>query len=429
MWEQGLIGLVRLMFKTMFREWCQTNGFFNKRNLSHVLMDGGVLSVPFDRLDDFYETYIDSVRQGEPVFVVEQKTETYNFFIDIDYKDDDELDLDQIQVISKVICDKVSIFGGSTCMVSVQEPRLRDGQYKSGVHMNWPDFVVNQESAINLRDHVVDILSKVYGSKPWSKFIDNSVYGDLNSKSKGSGFRLPWSHKKSKHEACNGKGCAGCDHTGKITEGMYLPVLSYKGQSGIGPLKLAGKIERLDGSISLELLNMVTVRTPRTDFVKIPPLPGKAPFTKAVMDKEVNNNELTAVLETFIRQNLEGQKDARITKVYKKSDTEYYISTYSKYCENLGREHGSNHVWFRIYEKSIAQKCFCKCETTEERKDGLCRDFLGRKHTLTSKLLSLMFPKKNKVSASIKRAILPNAVVNPNIRNLSNTLAIYTKSF
>lgn len=418
------------MFKTMFREWCQTNGFFNKRNLSHVLMDGGVLSVPFDRLDDFYETYIDAVRRGEHVFVVEQKTDTYNFFIDIDYKDDDELDLEQVKIISRVICDKVSTFGGSTCVVSVQEPRLRDGQYKSGVHMNWPGFVVNQESAVNLRDHIVDILSKVYRSKPWSKFIDNSVYGDIKSRTRGSGFRLPWSHKKSKHEACNGKGCIGCDHTGKITEGMYLPVLLYRGQSGIGPLKLAGKIEGLDGSISPELLNMVTVRTTRADPVKIPPLPGRvAPFTKAVMDREVNNNELTALLETFIRRNLEGQKDARITKVFKKSDTEYYISTYSKYCENLSREHGSNHIWFHAKDGVICQKCFCKCETVEERKKGYCRDFEGQKHKLTSKLISLMFPKKNKVSDSIKKAILPNAIVNPNIRNLSNTLAIYTKSF
>ena len=413
----------------MFREWCQTNGFFNKRNLSHVLMDGGVLSVPFDKLDYFYETYIDAVRQGEPVFVVEQKTETYNFFIDIDYKDDDELDLDQVQVISKVICDKVSTFGGSTCVVAVQEPRLRDGQYKSGVHMNWPGFVVNQESAVNLRDHVVDILTKVYGSKPWSKFIDNSVYGNLNSKTKGSGFRLPWSHKKSKHEACNGKGCDGCGNTGKITEGMYLPVLLYKRQGGIGPLKLAGKFEKVDGSISLELLNMVTVRTQMTEFVKVPPLPGKAPFTKAVMDKEINNNELTAILETFIRQNLKGQKDARITKVFKKNDTEYYISTYSKYCENLEREHGSNHIWFNVKDGVISQKCFCKCETVEERKKGYCRDFEGQKHKLTSKLISMMFPKKNKVSESIKRAILPNVIVNPNIRNISNTIAIYTKSF
>ena len=415
----------------MFRGWCQSNGFFNKRNLSHVLMDGGVLSVPFDRLDDFYETYIDSVRQGEPVFVVEQKTEFYNFFIDIDYKDDDELDLEQVQVISKVICDKVSTFGGSTCVISVQEPRLRDGLYKSGVHMNWSDFVVNQESAINLRDHVVDILTKVYGSKPWSKFIDNSVYGDMNSKSKGSGFRLPWSHKKSKHEACNGKGCDGCQQTGKITEGMYLPVMLYQGQEGIGPLKVAGKFERLDGSISVDLLKMVTVRTVSTECnATIAPMAGKAQFSKAVMNKEVNNSELLAVLETFIRQNLQGQGDARITKVYKKSETEYYVSTYSKYCENLSREHGSNHIWFHVKEnEGICQKCFCKCETTEERKDGFCRDFLGRKHTLTPSIIKLMFPEKNKVSNSIKKAILPNAVVNPNIRNLSNTLAIYTKSF
>jgi len=375
----------------MFREWCQTNGFFNKRNLSHVLMDGGVLSVPFDRLDDFYETYIDAIRQGEHVFVVEQKTEFYNFFIDIDYKDDDELDLNQVKAIIKVICDKVSTFGGSKCIVSVQEPRLREGLYKSGVHMNWAGFVVNQESAVNLRDHIVDVLAKVYGSRTWSKIIDNSVYGDLNSKAKGSGFRLPWSHKKSKHEACGGKGCDACDNTGKITEGMYLPVMLYEREGGVGPLKLPAKI---------------------------------------VMNKEVNDSELAAVLETFIRQSIPGQSDARITKVFKKSDTEYYISTSSKYCENLGREHGSNHVWFHVKETDgICQKCFCRCETVEGRRKGYCRDFAGRRHKLNSSLIKLMFPKKNKVSESIKKAILPNAVVNPNIRNISNTLAIYTKSF
>jgi hypothetical protein len=413
----------------MFREWCKSNGFFNKGNLSHVLMDGGSLSVPFDKLESFYKTYVDAVRRSEPVFVVEQKTEFYNFFIDIDYKDDDELDIDQIKLITKVICDKVSTFGGSTCVISVQEPRLRDGLYKSGVHMNWPGFVVNQESAINLRDYVVDILSKVYGSKPWSKFIDNSVYGDTKTNSKGSGFRLPWSHKKSKHEACVGKGCVGCQQSGKITEGMYLPVMLYTAQEGVGPLKLAAKVDTLDGSISLGCLTMVTVRTHKTEYVKIPPLPGKVVFSKAVMNKEVNNSELEALLETFVRQNMTGQKDARITKVFKKSEKEYYVSTYSKYCENLNRDHGSNHIWFKIYEKHIAQKCFCKCDTTEERKDGYCRDFEGRKHTLTPNIINLLFPNKNKVSASIKKAILPNAIVNPNIRNISNTIAIYTKNF
>jgi len=61
---------------TVLREWCRKNGFNNARNLSHVLMDGGVLSIPFDKLREFYEVYIKSVDSGEKVFVVEQKTDT-----------------------------------------------------------------------------------------------------------------------------------------------------------------------------------------------------------------------------------------------------------------------------------------------------------------------------------------------------------------
>ena len=91
----------------MFKKWCSQNNFNNATNLSHVLMDGGVLSVPFDKLNDFYEKYIEAVKKGEKLYVVEQKTETYNFFVDIDYKDERALTLEEIQDICKVICDKV----------------------------------------------------------------------------------------------------------------------------------------------------------------------------------------------------------------------------------------------------------------------------------------------------------------------------------
>ena len=45
----------------------------------------GKLSVPFDRLNEFYDVYINAVKSGK-IYVVEQKSETYNFFVDIDYK-------------------------------------------------------------------------------------------------------------------------------------------------------------------------------------------------------------------------------------------------------------------------------------------------------------------------------------------------------
>ena len=107
----------------MFRSWCKEQGFCNGTNISHVLMDGGVLYVPFDRLNDFYTMYVDCIKRGEKLFVVEQKTDTYNFFLDLDYKDDEELTIEEIEKICRVIYDKVKSFGGNECIVSVAQPK------------------------------------------------------------------------------------------------------------------------------------------------------------------------------------------------------------------------------------------------------------------------------------------------------------------
>ena len=70
----------------MFKSWCSKNKFKNAKATSHVLMDGGVLSIPFDKLDEFCEQYVEAVKNDEKLYLVEQKTPTYNFFLDIDYK-------------------------------------------------------------------------------------------------------------------------------------------------------------------------------------------------------------------------------------------------------------------------------------------------------------------------------------------------------
>jgi divalent metal cation (Fe/Co/Zn/Cd) transporter len=128
----------------MFKRWCAQQKFNNATNLSHVLMDGGVLSVPFDKLNDFHEKYIEAVKSGEKLFVVEQKSDNYNFFVDIDYKDTRPLTIEEIQDICKIICDKVKRHGGKDCLISVS-PTKKVGEYtKTGVHLNWPGFVLNQ---------------------------------------------------------------------------------------------------------------------------------------------------------------------------------------------------------------------------------------------------------------------------------------------
>lgn len=390
----------------MFKAWCKKNNVVNNKNLSHVLMDGGVLSVPYEKLNDFYKVYLDSVKSGEHLFVVEQKTEPFNFFIDLDYKDDEALTIEQVQSITEIICDKVeTFFEKSKAIISVAKPKNKDGQIKSGVHINWPGLIVDCENANYLMNHVISTLGKVYSDKNWNAIIDSSVYGNPNKNTKGSGFRLPWSHKKGKHEYCKGKGCPTCGNTGKITEVPYLPLFIYEDRS----------ITEIDQDPTLERLWMATVRTDKTleDVIKIPffetpvvPMKKEGSFTAAQKKNEFTNIEVNANLETFIRLNLEGQSNAKIIKIFK-NQKKYYVQTNSKYCENLRRPHSSNHVWFEIYEGKIAQKCFCTCETTEGRKKGYCKDFVGRVHQLNKTIVELLYPEK-KLTDTRKLTICPS---------------------
>ena len=373
----------------MFKRWCSQNNFNNATNLSHVLLDGGVLSVPFDKLNDFHEKYLEAVKRGEKLFVVEQKTPNYNFFVDIDYKDDKALTIEEIKSMCKIICDKVKRHGGKECLISVAPPKKSGDLIKTGVHLNWPGFVVNQSAAVALREHILISLTTAKGSVDWNEIIDSSVYGNLERRTKGSGLRMPWSYKLEKHQQCGGQGCEGCEGKGKIVQVAYLPVFVYK----CGPLSTLLKIGQAP---DMDILKMSSVRTDQVQHVTVEP-PSTAikegSFTTAQTKDEIENDELKGLLHKFIQTNMDGQGGAIVTKLFKHNET-YLVSTNSKYCENLKRPHGSNHVWFHISGSVIAQKCFCRCETVRGRRDGFCKDFYGRKHQLPPKIVEKLYPKK-----------------------------------
>ena len=55
----------------MFKRWCAEQKIDHGGNkLSHVLMNGGVLSVPSDRLNEFYDKCIEAVLSGDKIYVV-----------------------------------------------------------------------------------------------------------------------------------------------------------------------------------------------------------------------------------------------------------------------------------------------------------------------------------------------------------------------
>ena len=365
----------------MFKRWCKDQGFANNSDLSHVLMDGGVLSVPFDKLNDFYEKCVEVYNSGEKIFVVEQKTENYNFFMDLDYKDDEEMSFEQIKSVCKVICDKVSKFGGKDALISVAEPKPIDTLIKTGIHINWPGFVVNRSSALGLRDHVINTLNLAYGSRDWKDIVDISVYGNSSRNTKGSGFRMPWSHKKGKHEACAGQGCELCNNTGKETQSEYLPIFIYKH----GP---SSTLEKTEQKPSVDILHMATLRTQSMEPVIIEGTREEVTFTKLQTKNEFKDQEALLLVEAFVRKHIEGQTTASITKMFK-YNKQFLVSTNSKYCENKKCNHNSNHVWFHIVGDTIAQKCFST--TNVLRQYGFCKDFSGRRHQLSKKITDILY--------------------------------------
>ena len=365
----------------MFKRWCKDQGFANNSDLSHVLMDGGVLSVPFDKLNDFYEKCVEVYNSGEKIFVVEQKTENYNFFMDLDYKDDEEMSFEQIKSVCKVICDKVSKFGGKDALISVAEPKPIDTLIKTGIHINWPGFVVNRSSALGIRDHVINTLNLAYGSRDWKDIVDISVYGNNSRNTKGSGFRMPWSHKKGKHEACSGQGCELCNNTGKETQSEYLPIFIYKH----GP---SSTLQKTEQKPSVDILHMATLRTQSMEPVIIEGTHKEATFTTLQTKNEFKDQEARLLVEAFVRKNVEGQTTASITKIFK-YNKQFLVSTNSKYCENKKCNHNSNHVWFHIVGDTIAQKCFST--TNVLRQYGFCKDFSGRRHQLSKKITDILY--------------------------------------
>ena len=289
---------------------------------THVLMDGGQLHVPDADLDAFYKAYLADIACGTRLYVVEQKTEIFKFFVDIDFKAERALEDEDALELCTRICAAVQ---HGQCLVARAPTRKVKDVIKSGFHLHWPDLCVTRQEALALR---TKILLELDGDE-WAQIIDSSVYG-------GSGLRCLWSHKK--------------------PEGApYVPWISVPDRTALSPVP------------SVDALKLFAVRVagqpaPSQKMRKVASAPG------CIVPSDSR-------LEEFIRTNLEGQTTARVKAVRKTRRGEgkgLCVETDSRYCEHIRGLHRSNHVWFYIRGDRIQQKCL----------DEECLEFSGREHIL-----------------------------------------------
>ena len=266
---------------------------------THLLMDGGMLFVPVEEMDEFYRAYIADVTHGHKLYVVEQKTNVFKFFVDIDYKAKDALTKDEIERICTALNEVVDC---GRCCIARTRPRACSEGIKTGVHVHWPDKRVTRGSALALRTKILEAFPATSEGVDWSKVIDASVYG-------GSGLRMIWSHKTP-------------------TGDPYVP---WKVLGG----------EEYKKEFDAGLLDLFSIRVGEDD------------------EETAVDEATSSALEAFIVRNMDGQEHARVKKIVRHEKSGgWYVQTDSRYCERIQDCHKRNHVWFNIFKGVITQRCF-----------------------------------------------------------------------
>lgn len=301
----------------------EINKWMCKNGKTHLLLDGGTLTAK----EGFYEAYVHDILNCEKLCVVEKKTTpNFRFFIDVDIELDEQVEVDFENMA--LMIDKIVNLG--TCVLAICQSgnvgrKTQKGTYKYGLHMIWTESIVTKQSANSIRMKLIDALGT-----DWEKIIDASVYA-------GSGLRMLWSLK---------------NEDGSIP---YVPWAIIKN----------GTFQKInDIRPSVELLKLFSIRITHQQLQE---------------DTHSNNETQYTDLENFIHLNVPGQSRAKILKISKcKNKKDYWISTNSRYCHNVKRDHKSNHVWFVLKPGGIlAQKC----------QDEECKGYTGRFYRIPSRLI------------------------------------------
>ena len=161
----------------MFTRWRTTSG-----PGTHYLMDGGILDVPYADTDAFFVEYLSALHRKHKVYVVEQKTLVFRFFVDLDWRDTSPL---TDACLNDILRAMSSVVPGRMLVARAHVRTEADGRIKSGVHIHWPDTKVRRAEALAFRTR---ILLELGDDPEWNTRIDSSVYG-------GSGLRMIGSHK------------------------------------------------------------------------------------------------------------------------------------------------------------------------------------------------------------------------------------------
>jgi hypothetical protein len=340
----------------MLKTWITNKQLWTKRGdpCTHVFMDGGRFKIESENVDAFNNIYCESIRNREKLCVVELRSRPkFNFFIDVDFMNDKEMSQDVLADLCDVCFSCVNT--NDTMVVCITNPREKDGLMKTGIHMHW-NTLISEDEVDPIINTILFKLNKNHPQFTWKDFIDTSVY-------RGGGLRMKWSHK----------------YQNKTYYDPYIPALEYTKEGS----------RTLPQGITPWLLSKVSIRDLKSK-----------PIEKFTSIQQTNQKTANPKLQAWIRANMKHQNHAQVLCLYVHPDC-IFVKTDSRCCQNIKREHKSNHIYFYIdlKQNTICQRCF----------DEGCQDFQSNRKKIPLNLIIEYKPNVfGNMFKSPKQAVLAN---------------------
>jgi hypothetical protein len=369
-----------------FRDEIRRRGWNAKKTATHFLLDGGKLHVPDEDNGTFYNVYFNhAILKREPLSVVELKTAIFPLFFDIDGRWNHGASNPQktIRVLAGFIYDFVTkIFfeidtsGASTSaqpavdrskMIVCASPPKRDNTTeKHGVHIIFPNIIVNAPIAIACRERLLCYISQCdFGDaempmNEMSDVVDDSVF-------KANGLRMIWSNK------------------GKTEGRAYVPSY-WVDNSSTGEYVFDSVIQKRD------LIRETSIRRFNEPLT---PCSGGEHLIADKMDVHEKNG---VVIGTSTSVDMYGdvlpEIRSLLPQVYNKvvftaafvTSHAVMLKSNSRYCQNKQGEHRTSTVYFCVTRQGICQRCYCRKE------DRGCDKYASKTIKLPERVSRVFFP-------------------------------------
>lgn len=428
-------------------KWLKVTNQFNKTDEdekpSHLSLNGYTLYVKKENISIFNKKYSESLQNGDKMYIVECRKSIFKLFFDLDFLltqdqysllteksqyDTEDVFLEFINIINDVIYEYYDRY--YDCIVTTADIKKvkkicknddnpenfnSEELIKKGYHLHFPDICIDKNYALEIRKTCLTRLSKYkdvfYNSV--ADIVDEHVFVT-------SGLRLTGSNKG--HYISQTKEF--------IDEGRPYKLLYILTNTEINEelfKELKNNMEELVNKTSIitsqeyitNIKNNPNLDCEETEYdssVNNLNNSGNSGSWKRLQKDDVRHIEILRFFNIYV-------KDYTIKDIkrifYSENECIYILCSQSKYCTNIGRNHNSEHIYFKLNKDGICQRCFCRCDTLDGRKHGYCKDYKSDIIPCTPQLKKILNFKDIKLD---KTKILKNNKINNSDLNVNTVI-------